>query len=156
MAPAKFYIGSEIFTYTFWGPRTHMNLTLPVMDIETQEPIFSLPVNNELGRGLMSGIIDLSIAISPDDTLLAISSDIGEVQIWNINTCQMIQQLTLDNNERNRMGGIRIREMEFSPDGSMLAILSLGGIRRDSAVFQIPPLVNPILGGLHHTYRRVA
>jgi len=126
------------------------------MDIETQEPIFSLPVNNELGRGLMSGIIDLSIAISPDDTLLAISSDIGEVQIWNINTCQMIQQLTLDNNERNRMGGIRIREMEFSPDGSMLAILSLGGIRRDSAVFQIPPLVNPILGGLHHTYRRVA
>lgn len=133
-----------------------MNLTLPVMDIETQEPIFSLPVNNELGRGLMSGIIDLSIAISPDDTLLAISSDIGEVQIWNINTCQMIQQLTLDNNERNRMGGIRIREMEFSPDGSMLAILSLGGIRRDSAVFQIPPLVNPILGGLHHTYRRVA
>ena len=54
------------------------------------------------------------MALSPDGSLLAISSDIG-LDLWDVATGERLQTLTGDGNER-------VNSVVFSPDGSLLAI----------------------------------
>jgi WD40 repeat protein len=83
-----------------------------VLDAATNAPLYSLPSPD--GKGVNA------IAYSPDSLLLAAAYADDRIRLWDLTTQQIVATL--------QSPADYLETLKFSPDGSMLALVSLYGI----------------------------
>jgi WD40 repeat protein/serine/threonine protein kinase/tetratricopeptide (TPR) repeat protein len=95
--------------------------------------------------GPFSGNSYSNLALSPNGEMLAVAQENGRVELWNIGTAE--PAFVIPSSARDSIH-TKSTNMQFSPDGTMLAIFSTDAFRESTAIILCDTTSGKVLRGL--------